>query len=340
MFDMRLVLVVQPLHGYSMASLFFSYSHVDEQLRDRLEVHLAQLKRDGLIDAWHDRRILAGSNLDDSISEQLEAADIVLLLVSSDFINSDYCYSREMARALERHARKEAHVIPVILRACDWKSSPIGKLLAVPTDARAVTSWPNQDEALTDVVKAIRKVANSVVSKSAVVPSQIRSPQAASVAAPATPAAEPLPRSSNMRLKKEFSDFDRDEFITNTFDFMARFFQGSLQELEARHPDFKGRFERIDSRKFTASIYKGGKAVAQCTVALGAFGRSTGEITYSDQVSTQTNSYNEALTVGADSQQLFFKPMMSMMGGSRDQQLSPQGAAEYYWSRLIQRLQS
>ena len=321
-----------------MASLFFSYSHADEQLRDRLEVHLAQLKRDGLIDAWHDRRILAGSNLDDSISDQLETADIVLLLVSSDFINSDYCYSREMARALERHARKEAHVIPVILRACDWTSSPIGKLLAVPTDARAVTSWPNQDEALTDAAKAIRKVVNSLPPKNTVVPPATRLAPLAS-GTTATTAATPLPRSSNMRLKKEFSDFDCDEFITNAFDFMAQFFQGSLQELEARHPDFRGRFERIDSRKFTASIYKGGKAVAQCTVALGAFGRSTGEITYSDQVSTHSNSYNEALSVGADSQQLFFKPMMSMMGGSRDQQLSSQGAAEYYWSRLIERLQ-
>jgi len=184
-----------------MASLFFSYSHADEQLRDRLEVHLAQLKRDGLIDAWHDRRILAGSNLDDSISEQLETADIVLLLVSSDFINSDYCYSREMARALERHARKEAHVIPVILRACDWTSSPIGKLLAIPTDARAVTSWANQDEALTDVAKAIRKVVNSLPPKNTAVLPAARLASLASGTA-ATAAATPLPRSSNMRLKK------------------------------------------------------------------------------------------------------------------------------------------
>jgi hypothetical protein len=326
-----------------MASLFFSYSHVDGRLRDQLEIHLSQLRRDGLIDAWHDRRILAGSNLDDSINEQLEAADIVLLLVSPDFINSDYCYSREMALALERQARKEAHVIAVILRACDWTSSPLGKLLAVPTDARAVTSWPNQDEAFTDVAKAIRKVVNSLAPNNAVAAPTIRPAPVASAAAPAgasaVPAPEPLPRSSNLRLKKEFSDLDRDVFIKDSFDFMARFFEGSLQELEARHPDFKGRFERIDSRKFTASIYKGGKAVAQCTVALGAFGRATGEITYSDQISTHTNSYNEALTVGADTQQLFFKPMMNMTGGNARDQLSAQGAAEYYWSRLIERLQ-
>jgi hypothetical protein len=320
-----------------MASLFFSYSHIDERLRDQLEVHLAQLKRDGLIDAWHDRRILAGSNLDDSISEQLESADIVLLLVSPDFINSDYCYSHEMTRALERHERKEVRVIPVILRSCDWTSSPLGKLLAFPTDGRAVTSWPNQDEAFTDVAKAIRKAVVAQGTKSPIAPPTI--PPVTPVANAAVSAPELLPRSSNLRLKTEFSDLDRDVFVTETFDFMARFFQGSLQALEERHPDFKGRFERIDSRKFTASVYKDGKAVAQCTVGLGAFGRSTGEITYSDQVSTHTNSYNEAMTVGADSQQLFFKPMMNMIRGSQDQQLSPQGAAEYYWCRLIERLQ-
>ncbi|WP_200828713.1 toll/interleukin-1 receptor domain-containing protein [Caballeronia choica] len=204
-----------------------------------MEIHLAQLKRDGLIEAWHDRRILAGSNLDDSINEQLQAADIVLLLVSPDFINSDYCYSREMALALERQARKEAHVLAVILRACDWTSSPLGKLLAFPTDARAVTSWPNQDEAFTDVAKAIRKVVNSLASKNAVAATTIRPAPVASAAAPAgasaVPAPEPLPRSSNLRLKKEFSDLDRDVFIKDSFDFMARFFEGSLQELEARH---------------------------------------------------------------------------------------------------------
>jgi hypothetical protein len=163
--------------------------------------------------------------------------------------------------------------------------------------------------------------------------------QLAEVASASSASPEPLPRSSNLRLKKEFSGLDRDVFITETFDFMARFFQGSLEALEERHPDFKGRLERIDSRKFTASIYKGGKAVAQCTIALGAFGRSTGEITHSDQVSSHTNSYNEALSVDADSQQLYFKLMMNMMGGNAQDQLSAQGAAEYYWSRLIERLQ-
>ena len=100
-----------------MAALFFSYSHRDEGLRDQLEIHLAMLKRQGFIETWHDRRITAGEPLDQSISANLEHADIVLLLVSPDFLASDYCYDREMTRALERHISGSCTVIPVIFRA-------------------------------------------------------------------------------------------------------------------------------------------------------------------------------------------------------------------------------
>src|SRR6185503_16598921 len=98
-----------------MAKVFFSYSHDDEQYRDQLEKHLALLKREGLVESWHDRRIRAGSPLAQEIDQQLERADVVLLLVSASFLASDYCYSIEMQRAMERHAAGEATVIPVIV---------------------------------------------------------------------------------------------------------------------------------------------------------------------------------------------------------------------------------
>ena len=89
-----------------MVSLFFSYSHRDEEFRDELEIHLAMLKREGSISAWHDRRIDAGAKLHDDISEHLETADIIWLLVSPYFLASDYCYEREMTRALERQKKR------------------------------------------------------------------------------------------------------------------------------------------------------------------------------------------------------------------------------------------
>ncbi|HDR9355974.1 TPA: toll/interleukin-1 receptor domain-containing protein [Burkholderia vietnamiensis] len=323
-----------------MASIFFSYTHVDESLRDQLEVHLSLLRREGLISAWHDRRIVAGSDLDDSIDEQLEKADIILLLVSANFIASEYCYATEMNRALQRHAAGEARVIPVILRACDWHTAPFGSLMAVPTDGRPVTSWPNQDEAFADIAKSIRKAVGTAT------PTAV--PRAGSAvlartapAATAVPAArEQLPRSSNLRVKHEFSDLDRDTFVSAAYDFIARFFEGSLDELEKRHAQFQGRFTRIDTRRFTASIYKDGKAISQCAINLGgAFGNSSNrEITYSSQISAHTGSFNEALTIAEDSQTLFLKPMMNAARGV-SQKLSDTGAAEYLWSMLMEPIQ-
>lgn len=326
-----------------MTSVFFSYTHIDEPLRDQLEVHLSLLKREGLISAWHDRRIVAGDNLDDRIDEKLEKAEIILLLVSANFIASEYCFATEMERAMERHHAGEARVIPVILRACDWHSAPFGKLNAVPTDGKPVTSWPNQDEAFANIAKSIR-VAVAGQSKSTT--SQARgpvvanAPMAKSAVAPEQAFGMHLPRSSNLRVMREFSDLDKDTFVTQTFDFIARFFEGSLLELQARHEQFQGRFTRVDARRFTASIYKDGKSISQCTIVHGSGfgGGNRREITYSSQISTHTNSFNEALTITEDSQSLYLKPMMSMARGVADK-LSETGAAEYLWSMLMEPVQ-
>ncbi len=99
-------------------TLFYSYAHQDEQLRDQFGIHLSGLRRQGLIDDWHDRKIGAGTAWEKQILAQLESAQIIVLLISSDFIASDYCYKIEMTRALERHRAGEARVVPVVLRPC------------------------------------------------------------------------------------------------------------------------------------------------------------------------------------------------------------------------------
>lgn len=138
--------------------LFFSYSHKDEDLRDELEAHLSLLERQGVIESWHDRRVAPGQERAGEIDRSLEAAGIILLLVSPDFVASDYCYAREMTRALERNAAGQATVIPVILRPTDWHGAPFGGLQALPRDGRPVTLWPERDEAWLDVVRGIRMV--------------------------------------------------------------------------------------------------------------------------------------------------------------------------------------
>jgi formylglycine-generating enzyme required for sulfatase activity len=143
-------------------SLFYSYSHRDEAFREDLEKHLAFLRRSGLIAEWHDRKIGAGDEWKAQIDHHLATADIVLLLVSADFIDSDYCWSEEMTKALARHERGEARVIPVILRPCRWGSTPLRKLQAVPKDARPVSEWPSRDAAFDDIAAALERTVHEL----------------------------------------------------------------------------------------------------------------------------------------------------------------------------------
>jgi hypothetical protein len=139
--------------------VFFSYSHKDEELRDKLETHLSILKHRGLIQAWHDRKIDAGEEWKGEIDEHLNSAQIILLLISSDFLASSYCYDIEMKRAMERHDSGEALVIPIILRHVLWKGSPFSKLRALPTDGEPIKdgNWRSIDEAFADVAKGLEK---------------------------------------------------------------------------------------------------------------------------------------------------------------------------------------
>jgi internalin A len=138
--------------------LFYSYSHKDEMLRNELETHLKLLQRTGLISVWHDRNIEAGDDWKKQIDENLERADIILLLVSADFIASDYCYEKEMKRALDRHETGEARVIPVIVRDVNWGLAPFAKLQALPKDAKAVMEWPSKDAAWRGVSEGIERI--------------------------------------------------------------------------------------------------------------------------------------------------------------------------------------
>ncbi len=338
-----------------MTSVFFSYTHKDEALRDELEAHLALMKRQNLIAGWHDRRILAGDDVDDTIEQELEKADIILLLVSADFIASNYCYSKEMSRALERHEAGQARVIPVILRSCDWQSAPFGKLLAAPKDGKAVTTWPDRDVAFTDVAKQVRAAVESMRVAKSRAPT-VAGPFTSTSIAEAVP--HPIPtstrgtlqgggdtssRSSNLRLKKEFTDLDKDNFVHACYDFMVKYFEASIEAVKVRHPDVDGRVERIDSRRFAAALYRGGKAIAQCTVQRGGtlFSGDGRAITFSYGTAGNANSFNEQLTVQVSDQTLYLHVLgMGSFSGRAEQQLSAQGGAELYWGMFIERAQS
>ena len=145
-------------------SIFFCYAHEDEDLLNKLKRHLWPLQRQGLIAVWHDRDISAGTEWEQEIHQHLNAAQIILLLVSPDFMYSEYCYGIEMQRALERHKAGEARVIPVIVRSVYWQGI-LGNLQALPTDAKPVRSWADVDEAFLNVAEGIRTVVEHISAK-------------------------------------------------------------------------------------------------------------------------------------------------------------------------------
>ena len=158
---------------------------------------------------------------------------------------------------MERHEAAEARVIPVVLRPCDWHDAPFGKLNAAPKDGKPVSTWPDLDEAFLDVVKALKNAAGR------------HSPPRRAPAGASGSAQPALPRSSNLRIKKEFTDADKDRHLDEAFEFMARFFEGSLQELEKRNAGLQTTFRRVDADSFTGTIYRDGKNVAECRIARG-----------------------------------------------------------------------
>jgi hypothetical protein len=146
-----------------VVEIFCSYAHEDEGLRKDFDKLLEPLKRQKLIELWHDRRIEAGERFAGVIDDHLNSADIIVLLVSRDFLASDYSCSKEVPRAMEREAQGKARVVPLIVRACDWTDEPFGALNAIPTDGRAVESWPKIDEAWLDVKVHIKTAVRTIL---------------------------------------------------------------------------------------------------------------------------------------------------------------------------------
>jgi hypothetical protein len=169
--------------------LFCSYSHRDEHLRDELAKHLKLLERQGLIESWHDRRIGAGDVWKEEIDRNLSEADIILLLISADFLASDYCFDIEMKAALERHAAAKAVVIPIILRPVDWHATPFSGLQALPRNGKPVTTFDNLDTAFEQVATSIRAAIEKVLKTRT------------GLATPAQEAATPSPGLSAARLE-------------------------------------------------------------------------------------------------------------------------------------------
>jgi hypothetical protein len=184
--------------------------------------------------------------------------------------------------------------------------------LAAPKDGKPVTKWADQDDAFLDIVTAIKDALKDLGKASSTV-------NARSIESSATPQSSTAPiRSSNLRIRKQFSDLDRDTFRHEGFDFIAKFFESSLLEIANRNPGLAQRFQRVDANHFTASLYQNGEKAD----------------------TPRDGGMNEAVYVKNDARTLYLEPLGMQSYGSRDKQkLTPQGAAEFFWDLFIRPLQ-
>ena len=142
----------------STIDILCCYARKDQDLLENLKTHLMPLQRQGSITLWSDTNINAGDVWEKELHQHLDSAHIVLLLISADFIASDYAYSKEMTRALERHEQGDVRVIPIILRRTLWQNAPFAKLQVLPRDAKPVVNWQDKDEAFYDIAEQISLV--------------------------------------------------------------------------------------------------------------------------------------------------------------------------------------
>ncbi|MCR8726674.1 toll/interleukin-1 receptor domain-containing protein [Frigidibacter sp. ROC022] len=304
---------------------FISYSHKDGAALERLHTHLATLRRDGLLEAWFDREILGGSEIDAEIAAELETCELFLLLVSPDFLASDYCVEREMQRALERHEANEARVVPIIIEPCDWTSSPLRRLKALPHDGKPVSEWTNANNAYLDIVKALRRI---VQTRDAEPAEEIN----------ATVASQPTAATSERRyrVKRDFDQIDRSEYRESAFATIRDYFQRATAEIDSIE-DLRGRFASRSPTTFGCTIVNRvrDRGTAHITVHCANGYGGFGDIYYSFSENAGENTAQGGFSVEADEYEQFLSGGTLMGFGQERQRLSPESAAESLWAEFL-----
>lgn len=306
--------------------LFISYSHQDDRLLDRLHKHLAQMERDQVISGWYDREIHAGSRLDDTIVNELESASVFLACVSPDYIASDYCYDKELARALERESDGQLIIVPVVFEPCDWLATPLAQFMAVPTDGKPVSEHTNENVAFLDVVSSLRR---SLSDKQANANKRGRSePDFTAI----TPSA-----STRYRVQKEFDELHKRDFVDSGFDEIFRFLEASSREL-ASIPDVECRVGRPSDTHISCTVINRGKSRAVETVHLTKNARRTGvDMLYGEQYSS--TSSNGGFAVSQDEYQLYFTAAyFGFTRDSGDKQLTAKQVGQMIWDELLSKV--
>ena len=305
--------------------VFISYSHKDEAALDRLHTHLAVLRRDGRIDEWFDREILAGGKIGAEVAERLESSGLFLMLVSPDFLASDYCVEREMERALERHRSDDARVVPIIVEPCDWASTPLRDLKALPRDGKPISDWTNENNAYLDVVQELRRMLEAKRVPVTAEQGEARIQQRTVRYGP-----------RRYRVKRDFDEIDRDDYREAAFGVIRDYFERAVAEIDAIE-DLRGRFVSLSARSFTCMIVN--RAREHGTAHITVHGRSEnmvpGDISYSFRENAPPNTANGMFTIEADEYELFLSSLMTGLG-RHEERLTPEAVAEHLWEEFLE----
>ncbi len=310
---------------------FISYSHKDSSALDRLHTHLAILRREGKIEAWFDRKILPGANIDAEVMSKLQESDLFLALVSPDFLASNYCYETEMKTALKQHESGRTRLIPIILEPCDWQSTPLRSLKALPRDGKPVADWQNENTAYLDVVTELRRIITEELKASKVAQVDVK-------AKDSQPAMNSSPGGKRYRVKRDFDKIDYSDFRAQVFKTIRDYFEASITEINGID-EIKARFTDINSYSFTCSILNRALKQGAGHITVHAGTGSTGmmgDIYYSLAENAPPNTSNGGFQIEAGDYELYLTARM-MLRANDNQRLSATQVAKLMWNELLER---
>lgn len=308
----------------SAAQAFISYSHADAARLQRLQTHLAMLRRDGLLQDWSDHEILAGDSLHGKINSALESSQIFIALLSADYLASRYCYETEFTRAQDLQAERRMRIIGVVVEPCDWQNSPLGQLMVLPKDGKAVSEWGNEDSAYLYVVREIRRVlgdlSGSAGSVSRGIPENIAN------------------SARRVRVKRDFDTIEKGEFADGVFAEIRSFFETNCRELPKSSDQIRCKFENMSSSAFTCTIVNRGRSRGSdghITVRRGKGRMSMGDISFIYAAHADDGSSNGLIWVASDDYEMFLSGSISQFGMGSDKRWSAGEAAYALWNSFV-----
>ena len=326
---------------------FVAYSKADYSAVERLMVHLKGLEYENLIEIWHDRQISPGEEWDARIRAELGAADVIIFCVSADLLATDYVQRIEIPKAIARHDRHEATVIPVILGKCAWEGNVLGKLQAIPDRGRTVQDYDTADEVWAMVASSVRKAVRSghktpdpnrpIPHERDIFPERDMSPEwgAPPETWVQTPGASPVAFAD----AGHASDLDRDDFTQTTFAIILHYFEASLENIKAANPNCQTRLRKLSEDAFEAGIYMNGQRLSFCGIFMQSQMGWDG-ISYSNSGASNRSSMNENLRLaqGKRSALLSWQALMGATHRATEfdtTQMNPDEAASYLWSLFV-----